>query len=513
MEKFSYILCMALFVWYVSCSDITTAGGSSSEVVASVAGNVFTSDGTTQEGISVELIPSEFNPLTESTDAIYRSSTDSAGSYQFDSIRAGIYNLYAQNPHNASRILYLGITVDSKNITVEDKYLKQPASMTIGLPKTADTIRGYILIKGTLLKWPVKKVFEMSDGSLAITIDSLPAGEIPSITYMDITNESLVTLAGTVFTKENDTVATGIDSLAKPLWTIPLIVGITDSTVSYFGGIDSIKVNIIKYIDAVKEKFNLPSAFKGYVNFRVDSIYSFTGSCSQEINKPYPDHFKLRLIMDAFSIDNIGYWSYPNQTAYEAAKVENFFKKISVSAIAWQFGLSRGCIPSSYMLVPASGNPINNTAFTGEQRFMYYPYTESLWDKYNVYAVNHYRANVISSVAPNVVGFPASMSIITVGNTEEPVSGARISLFGVKWASRAVTDTLLNDTTDSSGSLTLAQNPYLPDIHGKTTYCNILIRAVSVTDTAYSWMPIDEAGIAYFENPDQNFRKIIRFAH
>ena len=508
MKRSSVLLLSVFSALLLSCSNMLDAGGSSSEVVASVKGRVFTEDGSTEKGIAVSLVPAGHNPITDDMDKVYESITDSSGYYRFDGVKSGIYNFFAQHHENSSRLLDINIEIKSRQVKINDNTLRKPASAIVGLPHGADTATGYIIIEGTPLSWPVRGIEKMSDGSFAVTIDSVPAGEIGAVKYIEPQSGKEINIVNSAVTKENETIIIGLENRVKPLWTVPLIVGITDSTVRYFGGIDSIRGKLGTYIDAINSKFD--GAFSGQIDFRVDSLYSFSNSCSLEVNTPFPEKFKVRLIMDGFSDDRIDYWSKPARTAYEAEEINRFFKEYSVSAVAWQFGLALGCIPSSYLLVSSNGNPVSGKAFTGEAAFMYYPYTATSWDTYNIYAVNYYRTNVTAET-PVLPGYPPSIRIVTLTSDDTPLEGTRISFFGVKWGSSAVTDTILNAVTGSDGSYMLEQNPYKTGTDKKVTWCNILIRAVTDSDTAFSWMPINEIGIAWFENPGQNYRKIIRF--
>jgi hypothetical protein len=191
--------------------------------------------------------------------------------------------------------------------------------------------------------------------------------------------------------------------------------------------------------------------------------------------------------------------------------IDKFFKETSISAIAWQFALGRGCIPSSYLFVESDKNPVNVTGFTGEQSFMYYPYSKKTWDPYSVYVVNYYGSRLNSATPYNIIGYPSSLGLITKAGDNTPVGNVVVTLYGVKWGSKAVSDTVMTVTTDSLGNYTFIDNPYKPGINNGTRYCNFLIRAVASADTAYTWMPINEIGIAYFENPTRQFNKIIQF--
>ncbi|NLG18339.1 MAG: hypothetical protein GX556_13485, partial [Fibrobacter sp.] len=204
MIELILLLCAALFIM---CTDNKLVdGGSSSEVIATVDGRVLAKDGKAGEGIQVMLMPSAYNPLTGTGAKVYQSETDTDGFYSFDSIVKGSYNLFARNLFDLTRVLDLGITVKTERLMIKDNYLEMPASVTVALPESIDTSDGYVVLEGTPLYWPVRKITEMSDGSRAITLDSLPAGEIGALKYIELHGEDEYTIASSSITKENDTV-------------------------------------------------------------------------------------------------------------------------------------------------------------------------------------------------------------------------------------------------------------------------------------------------------------------
>ncbi|HMA66148.1 MAG: hypothetical protein ACM31E_08400 [Fibrobacterota bacterium] len=497
-------------VLIVSCSNEIASGGSSSEVVAK--GIIYTTDNSTINDVQVYLIPSSYSASPQTATLPLFAITDSSGFFKFDSVRKGQYNLYARHPSNPTRLLDIGINLDipEDTVSLDNNTLKHCSSMLLSLPSTFDTANDYIYLEGTTLSFKVSRLIKMSDNTNAVQLDSLPSGKLPAIRYYSKSSNLSRTLATAVTTKENNTVVVGTTSGSKPIWNIPIIVGISDSTAKAFGGIDSMSSELTAFITNVNSVFNTPDAFNGIIKFYIDSVYAFTRPCSLERYTLFSTDFAVRILFDGYSNVTDG-WIESYRTAIRTETVGSMFNQKSVQAVAWQLGLSRGCIFSSYMFVIAENNPVNKTSYDGEYCFMYRPYTATAWDKYNIYAVNYYNTRV-NSYIPILPGYPYKMTISTRTGSNTIVKNAQISVFGVRWNSFAVTDTIVSSSTDTNGRYTFQTNPYKIVSNGNTVYCNLLLRAISSTDTAYTWMPINEPGISFFENGSAEFVKTITFS-
>jgi hypothetical protein len=494
----------------VSCTTDIASGGSSSEVVAK--GIIYTTDNTTVEDIQVLLIPSNYSAQSQDTSLLLSTKTDSTGYFKFDSVKKGHYNLYARHPLNSTRLINTGLNLDSPDDTVslDNNTLKHCSSILLSLPATIDTTNDYIYLEGTTLSYKVTRLIRMSDNTNAIQIDSLPSGKLPAIKHYSRLSNSSRTLATAVTTTENNTTSVGTTSGSKPIWNIPVIIGVSDSTANAFGGIDSIRSELTTFIASVNTIFNTHDAFNGIMRFYIDSVYVFTNPCSVERYSGFSTDLAVRILFDSYSDLESG-WIESYRTAIHTESVRNIFDQKSVQAVAWQLGLSRGCILSSYMFVLAENNPVNKTSYEGEHCFMYKPYTATAWDKYNIYAVNYYNTQVNFNI-PTLPGYPYKMTVSTRTGNNSIVKNAQISVFGVKWNSFAVTDTLFSASTDTNGRYTFQTNPYKVASNGNTVYCNLLLRAISSTDTTYAWMPINEPGISFFEHGSAEFVKTLIFS-
>jgi hypothetical protein len=505
----AYLFIIAALV-IVSCSNQIASGGSSSEVVAK--GVIYTTDNSTSKDVQVYLIPSNYSATSKTTSLPLFAKTDSSGFFKFDSVKKGVYNLYARHHSDPTRLIDVGINLDIPEDTVllQNNTLKHCSSMLLTLPSTFDTANDCIYLEGTTLSFKVSKLIKMSDNTNAVQIDSLPSGKLPLIKHYSRSSNSSRTLATTVTTKENNTVNVGTTSGSKPIWSIPVIVGISDSTAKTFGCIDSMRQKLTAFITGVNTVFNTPNAFNGIIKFYIDSVYAFTRPCSLERYTVFSTDFAVRILFDGYSNVSNG-WLESYRTAIHTEAAGNMFNQKSVQAVAWQLGLSRGCILSSYMFVKAENNPVNKTSYDGEFYFMYRPYSATAWDKYNIYAVNYYNTRVNLHI-PTLPGYPYKMTLSTRTSSNAIVKNAQISVFGVRWNSFAVTDTLVTASTDTFGRYTIQTNPYKVIANGNTVYCNLLVRAIASTDTAYAWMPINEPGISFFENGSAEFVKTLIFS-
>ncbi len=493
----------------ISCTSDVVSGGSSSEVVAK--GVIYTTDNSTIRDVQVYLIPSEYSSVLQPETLPLLTITDSTGSFKFDSVKKGQYNLYARHPLNPTRLIDVGINLDipEDTVIIDRKTLKHCSSVLLSLPASFDTTSDYIYLEGTTLSFKVSRLIKMSDNSNAVLIDSLPSGRLPAIKYYSEYLKSSRTIATSVTTRENATTTVGITTDSKPIWDIPIIAGISDSTAKAFGGIDSMKTELTAFIAKVNSTFNAPNVFNGIMNFYIDSVYAFTRPCSLELYSSFSTDYAVRIIFDSYSNVFNG-WIERYRTAVHTTDIENMFNQKSVQTVAWQLGLSRGCIASNYMFVRADYNPVNRTSFDGEYSFMYRPFSASSWDKYNIYAINYYNTQVSSNFA-TLPGYPYKMTIETRTENNVIVKNARISVFGVQWNSFAVTDTLVTASSDTYGRYTFQTNPYKVLSNGNSVYCNLLLLAISSTDTAYAWMPINEPGISFFENGSAEFVKTLIF--
>jgi hypothetical protein len=77
---------------------------------------------------------------------------------------------------------------------------------------------------------------------------------------------------------------------------------------------------------------------------------------------------------------------------------------------------------------------------------------------------------------------------------------------------RAVKDsTLVTGLTDDNGRFVFPSNPFMANATGSPVYGTLLIIAIASGDTTAAWLPVYEAGNAYFKNSTASFYKEVTF--
>lgn len=484
-----------------------------------VSGVLVGSDGSGVAGTQVQIVKSDYNPQSGEViaDSCY-DTTDNFGRYSLAVTESGnhTYNLYARHLTTAKQCLIRDVSV-AKDTVLDTALLSDPGALYVVLPDTVDTARGYVYFEGTPLCCALSYGKYFTGNHYVVFFDSVPPGHLPPLKYaIKIQQTTLLLVSDNVDIIAKDTILVGTDeSNLKPIWRLSFIIGVPEKTVSYFSTLDSIQKLIRDQIKRVEKKFNDPGVLKGVVEFCIDSLYQFSTPVADELVKPLDTGFDYRLIYDGFSDQNVGNYNKSNNTlfqAWKAASTSGLFGSLSLDVLTWIFGASRGCVAINWTTVKAESNPINGQAYNGVTSIMNYPYGVDEWDEYNVHVLN-YQAdkaydghNLIHKI------FPASMGVIARSALGIPLDNATITLYGVPWYNKTVNAIpILTGITDSAGEFVFPVNPFKPDTVESAIYSNILVSAVHQSDTAYAWCPINEVGIAWFRNPQSDFRINVGF--
>ncbi len=305
-----------------------------------------------------------------------------------------------------------------------------------------------------------------------------------------------------------------VDDTLKPIWRFSVIVGVSDSIVRFYGGLEVVKILLTNQMDSVNTVYNAPDVFDGTFEFAIDSFYQFTGDGSDQIALP-PVGFDYRVIHDEDPPPYQNYWYNTARSIYHYYRPDidsGLTGTYSMENLAWEFGLARGGIILQHLDVSANKNPINGESFTTGPGFMYKCHESRIWDWYSIHLINSYTDEVFSENVLLPQAIPSSLGVITRSNTGMPVAGAVVNCYGVKWNSWAVNDTsVLAGTTDTNGEFLFPGNPFSATFKDTVIYTNFLIQAVNGQDTAFTWLPLNAVGSAWFVNPDTTFREQIQF--
>ena len=178
------VILLAVAAFQPECSQKQTiAGGTSTSENAQVSGVIVDSLGLAAAKTIVYLIPSTYNPVTDSlSNLILTDTTDADGNYAFDSITAGSYNILAKQPTTGTRLLVNNITVKSDSLYRNADTLRATATLIITISDTVINTQNYVYIPGTTL---VGHSASSDNGVITFTIDSVPTTTTTTVYYVN----------------------------------------------------------------------------------------------------------------------------------------------------------------------------------------------------------------------------------------------------------------------------------------------------------------------------------------
>ncbi len=551
---------LLLVVMCHSCSMEPVAGGSASEGEAKVMGAVVTESIAPAESVAVTIRTVTLTAAGEKV--IFEKSvyTDANGNFLVERVPEGTGVVYCRDSHTTTAAIEAELTIDEDSlVTINRMQLR-----------SATTIRGRVLIKSTsAVGFGNVKVFipgiqrgTTVDGDGFYTLTDVPQGQYALtflcdsiVNYLPITIENAsrndtayirdVRFAFDIKDADNvysvyphelnysfsiipkkynaDQIPdwyTGkdfssvryyevVDNGLKPIWRFSVIVGVSDSIVRFYGGMEAVKILLTNQMDSVNNVYNELGVFNGTFEFAIDSFYEFTGDGSDQIALP-PPGYDYRVIHDEAPPPDQNYWYNTARSIYHYYRPDvdsGLTGTYSMENLAWEFGLARGAIILQHLDVLAGNNPINGESYTTDPGFMYKCHESRIWDRYSIHLINYYTDEVFSENVLLPQAIPASLGVIARSATGTPLSGSVIHCYPVRWDSWAVTDTaILTGTTDADGVFQFPGNPYSATGKDTVIYTNFLIQAVNGQDTAYSWMPLNKVGEAWFANQDTLYR-------
>ncbi|MEO7427156.1 MAG: DUF2341 domain-containing protein [Fibrobacteria bacterium] len=181
---------LGLATWLLTaCGERLAGGGDATETgSARVSGQVVLENGRPIAGAEVFILPADYNPMAGAAlPDSQKDTTDTDGRYRFTRLGNGNYNLQVQHSGTHTRSLFLGIrlAIDpavKDSVSVPEDTLRAPGSVSIPLPENRDSGIGYVFIPGTTFR---KRVGSEEQRVGSVLLDSLPAGRMPSVEYID----------------------------------------------------------------------------------------------------------------------------------------------------------------------------------------------------------------------------------------------------------------------------------------------------------------------------------------
>jgi hypothetical protein len=171
-----------------SCSrDIPTLSGGSSEIGnAKVSGVIVDASGSPAVSAKVNLIPSNFNPVTDPVDKIVSGVTDADGKFTIIPADTGVYTLQVTQSSGRTRLSIYNIKISKdSSLELDRAALSVPGAIKVIQSTSGEVLSGYIYIPGTTIKTLI------SNDTGNILLDSVAPGTIPGIFLSDDTAKLL----------------------------------------------------------------------------------------------------------------------------------------------------------------------------------------------------------------------------------------------------------------------------------------------------------------------------------
>lgn len=162
----------AIVVLYCTCS-LNIAGGSSDHGNANVVGMIYDTLGVGVEGVSLRLLPENYNPTgpDNSLDSL-TAITDSTGTFELCNIPSGTYCLIGEGSCNQLRLFEKPVVVDSGSINSINSVLYKPGQIRIPVNHNNIPVN-----KSVIIYLPGTDIFkEVQSNIQTVYIDSVPKG-------------------------------------------------------------------------------------------------------------------------------------------------------------------------------------------------------------------------------------------------------------------------------------------------------------------------------------------------
>ena len=380
---------------------------------------------------------------------------------------------------------------------------------SVGLNYDQLKVQGTVTLGGTLnvtagFVAAIGDTFTIIDNDGADAVTGLFNGLPEGAEFLIGTESFQISYAGGT---GNDVVLTR----GKPLWPFSIIAGVSQSTVSYYGGnLAAVGTLISNQIATVNQRFNDPGVFDGHFKFVVTSVYEFNGDPLDEISVAHPNH-DFKIVYDGYPTQGGG-WYGGRLTIHHSWSVTHAggpFGSTATDGIVHEFGHSRGAIDLYGLNVTGSENPINGQYFSGVDSIMNNPYGNRVWDEHSQHLINKNARTVAPSIRYITEEFPRSIRIKVTDNNGGPFPNVQVRLFPVPWFSSSVASVaLMSAFTDSDGEFLLPSNPFGPntaDFPWNIRYPNFLVSATYNAATKYAWMPLYEVQNSHFNFPIRGF--------
>jgi Concanavalin A-like lectin/glucanases superfamily/Domain of unknown function (DUF2341) len=190
----------------VACSG--NLAGAGSETTNSLTGTIASLNGQPVPGTIVYLIPSDFDPLQKELSSLSKDTTRENGTFYFDSINTGHYNLIARNREMSASLMVKNLVFiqNDTNLVLPQMSLLKPCKIITDFTLSGNHDSGYIYIPGT-------DIFAQVNGNAVVSLNDVPSGDFDSLIYKNTSGKYVNILRSSITLTSGQYV-----SIVNPLW-------------------------------------------------------------------------------------------------------------------------------------------------------------------------------------------------------------------------------------------------------------------------------------------------------
>ena len=299
---------------------------------------------------------------------------------------------------------------------------------------------------------------------------------------------------------------------SRPVWDFSFIASVSDSVLSVYGSLETIKTLLDEQFDSVNNRYNQADCFNGVFNFYVDSIQVFSGNPYTQANSAHPDQ-DYQITFDFYNVSR-GNWLNPPANGIlilrKGSEEDAFFNEFILGLLTHELAHSRGAIDLYALAVLDYYNEVNDSWYVpGASIMMDIKYM--VWDDYTVNLINSHEDDILEpeDLYLNAY-FPRKMRIRVVDLDGIPIENAELNFYAHTWYDFALAaDPIRTDFSDSVGMCRFGSdlfvtinsvNPMALQHH--ITNTNIMVLAEWEGRKNHIWLPLDKIQTPYFVNPD-----------
>lgn len=557
MRKFFFLLYLLILITVFCTSDNISSGGT--DIANSYAEiHVVDAAGSSVENINVTLMGVIITETGDSNFYLQTRASNNYGIATFDEIPDGHYAAIANDSINNKGAILSKITIEGDSITVSKSLtLKSKSPLKGRIVNRNDLSNISIVVPGIEGKiapdsngfYVIDNMFRgeydicfVSDSIVNYLNISVKDSVIDTIYIRDINFAETLNEKSVIYNYYEDDMAKSyqiepqyyapqdeplwyedhdfsivdyIKTEEDPLyiWRYPILVGVSDTTLRYYGNDSIVIVTLIKdQINKVSDVFNMAN-LSGKIEFSVDSVYFFSGNVDLE-KIATPQDFSLRLLYEANrdSTEIFANWITAERVAtyaFRPNEYDGFFGKVGLAYLTMMFGWSRGTIYLIPMNVKNINNEVNGDSFIVDDYVMSKVGAQE-WSATNSMIIDYSGNSLHPSPDIAYERFPHNISLKTVDSSLVPLGNVNVEVFVNRKSDNSLADTVIyGGLTNSEGLFTFTENPFMDIVDTTERYNNLLIRTIYNGDTSYNWFPKIEVVDSCFINAPTTYTKQI----